>query len=120
FVQRSGQSTWTVDAQPPTVTAINDISIDSSQNVYIATDKGIYKQALGSSTWTQFPGPAAIPNPQTIFIDYRDRIAVTDATEHGSITKDYGASWNDISLPSAGTAAAVELEGDLIGDLFAV
>jgi hypothetical protein len=120
YVLRDSLSPWVTDTVGFNGAIVNDAQIDSSQNVYAATSKGIFTQAPTGTTWTwmsNFPKNGTIP-VRTIFIDRRDRIfAAASFGPYRSL--DRGATW---TTDSAGlrNINVTQFCDDALGNVYAL
>jgi len=94
YVTRDSGVTWSIDTSGLIGTAsitLTGIALDSTQNVFISTSNGIYKQTPKGSVWTRLTSydTTYITN---IYIDRRQRIFAVNNQEV-SISIDGGTTW---------------------------
>ena len=91
---------------------VNDICLDTAQNVYAVTYSGLFFQASNGNTWskvTAYPGGSG----SNVFVDKQNRLYVSSGS-NVYIGTNNGANWTSGTLPSsAGT-----ISNDAFGNLY--
>ncbi len=90
-------TTWKVDSTGLNGAKITDVAVSTTDKVYAATKKGIYKEDAVLSTWAKLNTyTGGVPN--TIYIDRKNRMLVNCATFPNIktyISIDSGLTWAD-------------------------
>jgi len=95
LVTRDFGASWQSDTSGLNGSSPNGLELDSSQNVYLATSSGLFRQGLQENIWKPISG-LPISYVSQIFIDRKDRIFATGFSTNGRlyISTDRGATWN--------------------------
>ncbi len=119
FVSRDLGKTWQIDSTGLGGAFFRDIDLDTAQNVYAATTKGLFKQGPDSSVWhkvTTFVSPSSLVG---VFIDRMNRIFVVASLDAGVfLSTDGGSSWSPDSTGVGGVTLS-GLADDAFGNVYA-
>lgn len=74
-VSRDNGQTWALDTAGIGLDAVNDVAIDTADNVLIAGQNAVYRQLPTDSAWTLL---SAVPNTSVIFVDHLNRILTSN------------------------------------------
>ncbi|MGA2297120.1 MAG: hypothetical protein ABSG15_06200, partial [FCB group bacterium] len=77
WVTKDTGNTWQLDTIGFNGSTLYSLSLDSAQNVYLATTGGLLKQALTSQQWNSVPSYSNIVGKgscRTVFVDRKERI----------------------------------------------
>ncbi|MBK9247154.1 MAG: T9SS type A sorting domain-containing protein [Ignavibacteria bacterium] len=117
LVTRDNGASWQVDTNGLNGALPTGITLDEDQNVYCATNKGLYKQALISNIWepvTTHP----TDNMVSVFIDRRQRI-FTSSYGMARKSDDRGASWTDDTV-GLNRKTVAKFGDDAFGNIYAI
>ena len=117
YVSRDGAMTWQLDTTGIGTSYINDLALDRTQNVYLATSQGIMGQTPKGSTWnpvTSFPKTFVYK----IFASRKDVLYAS--TNSGIWTSaDEGVTWTRDSM-GFGPASVDNFCDDAYGNVYAI
>jgi photosystem II stability/assembly factor-like uncharacterized protein len=94
YVLRNGSNTPQLDTSGLNGAHIWQVSLDTAQNVYVATANGLFKQKPKDSTWIRVISLTQATNLYTVFIDRNNRILVGGNGGGLYLSTDNGTSWN--------------------------
>lgn len=109
--------TWIIDTVGLQGAFLNSINVDTSQNVYLATSKGLFTQSLTGNTWTKninFPPSSC----NLVYTDRTNRLFVA-TTNRLYLSLDLGASFQ-LDTAGIGTQKVLSLGDDVYGNIYAV
>ena len=97
--QSDTSSSWGDFSIPLLQNITQDISADSSGNIFLATFSGLYKKTPISSTFQKVTSLTTTRSLRLVFVDRRDHIVVVDDT-NGFFVQSGGASvWSALPTP---------------------
>ena len=117
YVSRNDGTTWEIDTLGLSGARPRRLILDSLQNVYLATDAGLFKQGLTENVWNRVT--SMTKNLSSVFVDRKNRWLFV-GTENEGIFKssNFGASWQSDSS-GAGTSFISSFTDDLAGNIYA-
>jgi len=119
WVTKDSSTAWQVDSAGLRGAHVQGVDVDSAQNVYAATNQGLFKQnanTVGFNQISSYTGPA---NVYSIFIDRNHRI-FAGLQQGGMYTSsDNGLSWNADST-GLGTALPQKYTDDIFGNDYCI
>ncbi len=116
FVSRNTAISWSADSAGLNGATINDVSVDSGQNVYIATNMGLFKQAPSGSSWTNIKSPYL--QSSHVFGAHNGTLFLSSFSSLSS-SIDNGKSWKTDTTGLHG-AAAIKFCEDSAGNVYAI
>ncbi|HEY6952442.1 MAG TPA: T9SS type A sorting domain-containing protein [Bacteroidota bacterium] len=117
YVSRNVGVTWSVDTLGLTGAFTSDITMDTTQHVWAATSKGLFRQAPDTSLWVRVDS-LKVASASTVFGDRRNRVYVS--TNQGVYySTDQGLSWT-FDTTGIGTASITSWGDDRSGNIYAV
>ena len=117
MVTRDVGKTWQIDTNGLEGATPANITLDSNQNVYCATNKGLYKQALVSNTWEKVAAHPAV-NMTSVYVDRSERI-FTSAYGSAYKSEDHGNKWT-IDTAGIGKKTVMKFGDDMYGNIYAL
>lgn len=117
LVTRDNGISWQVDTNGLGGAVPADITLDEDQNVYCATNKGLFKQMLTSSTWEKVAAHPA-ENLVSVYIDRKQRMFTST---YGLLRKsdDRGMTWA-LDTAGAGLKTVAKFGDDIFGNIYAI
>jgi hypothetical protein len=94
YVSRDHAISWNTDTTGIGGAYMYDIALDTSQNAYVATGKGVYKQLAKGGTWSLFSTP--ISNPSKIFISSKNEFYISQGNRLYKSTD--GTTWSMFNM----------------------
>lgn len=117
YVSRDGGNTWAVDTLGLGGAAPRKLAMDSLQNVYLATNKGLFKQGLTESVW--HPITSMTKDLRSAFVDDKNRWLYVGTTAEGIYkSSNFGTTWQ-IDTTGSGTLFVFQFEDDRAGNIYA-
>ncbi len=92
FVTRDN-ATWQFDTTGLNGARISRLALDTSQYVYAATDKGVYKQNPDSNVWHVLSSFTQTNTVNSVFVDRRNRVFVDGSNLGVFLSTNGGTSW---------------------------
>jgi photosystem II stability/assembly factor-like uncharacterized protein len=121
FIYKSSDNgkNWEVDTNGLNNATVNEIALDKQQKVYLATSKGLMKQAQNETMWnlvSNFPKTSST----CIFIDNNNRIFASGGYSGDLyLSTDLGVSWVMDTIGIKGTMLK-SFCGDRFGNVYAI
>ncbi|HEY6953366.1 MAG TPA: T9SS type A sorting domain-containing protein [Bacteroidota bacterium] len=94
YVSRDNLKTWQVDTGGINGAQISDISLDTAQYVYAATDKGLFVQNPDSNVWHAVSSLTQLTNLSRVFVDRENRILAAGSSGGLYMSTNNGTSWS--------------------------
>ncbi len=120
YVTRDSGATYIVDSTGLNGAHVSSIAIDSSQNVYAATNVGLFSQAPDSSVWHKVASLDSL-NLLSIFVDRMQRIFVgLNGNPVGRVSTDLGQTWSLIDTAGLENSNSTIKGDDAYGNVYAI
>ena len=119
YVTHDLGKSWNWDTTGLKGTYINDFTLDSAQNVYLATGAGLFVQSPTATSWTKmtFKTTGSISK---IFFDRKNRMLVNNGSSKGTfISNDLGKNWS-YDTTGLGYLYVSNFSDDVYNNLYAV
>ncbi|HEY9166066.1 MAG TPA: T9SS type A sorting domain-containing protein [Candidatus Kryptonia bacterium] len=120
FVNRDNTlQTWELDSTGLSGAQIYGFALDRTQNVFAATDHGLFTQSPNSNTWskvTSFTGSSSL---YQIFIDRKNRFLVAGNGGGLWLSTDNGSTWSE-DTSGIGSEWPSLMSDDAYGNLYTV
>lgn len=117
YVTRDDGKTWAIDSIGLEGATLAKAAIDTLQNVYAATSKGVFWQHPDSSVWhkfTDFPAPRAV----SFFVDRRNRFYVGVPDSGIYLSENRGLAWTKIA--DSKDIRPLGYSDDAVGNVFII
>ena len=115
---------WTIDTIGLQVNGsslfFHDIDIDTSQKVWLATEKGLFTQLLASLQWNKVAGytsPVGFFGPDKVFVDRQQRIWVAEGP-YVYVSADGGSSFQ--AAPANTSVSTSDFGDDAFGNVYLI
>ena len=116
YVSRDNAGTWNTDTAGLNGVTINDISVDSGQNVFIGTSMGLFEQAPSGSSWASIKSPYS--QSSHVYGAHNGMLFLT-SNSNVSISNDDGKSWKTDTAGLHG-ANPIKFCEDSAGNIYAI
>jgi len=109
--------TWNVDTAGLGGATPAELALDSAQNVYLATNRGLYKQTPAGSTWQLLSNMTKALS--SVFIDRTSHWLYVSTQSNGIYaSSDLGTTWQ-VDSAGTGTTTISSFSDDALGNIYA-
>ncbi len=120
FVNRDNTlQTWELDSTGLSSAQIYGFALDRTQNVFAATDHGLFTQSSDSGTWSKVASFTGSPSLYRIFIDRKNRFLVAGNGGGLWLSTDNGSTWSE-DTSGIGSEWPSLMSDDAYGNLYTV
>ncbi len=117
WVSRDSMRTWQIDTAGLMSANLQDVSLDTAQYAYGATDHGLFKENPDSNVWHKVTSFTQATNLTSVFVDRENRILVAGSGSGLYLSTDNGTSWSS-DASGVGTYQVNLLADDAFHNLY--